>query len=91
MSAGKMFVNAASCQVTGVWVILSMLCQRKMIAGFCEGEEDRAQTILLVVLRTIRRVQQNIDEIWSILRTVSRTFRLCRRGPLFQGEVSEEA
>ena len=91
MSAGQMFVNAASCQVTGALVILSMLCQRKMIAGFCEGEEDRAQTILLVVLGTIRRLQQNIDEILSMLRTVSRAFRLCRRGPLFQGEVSEKA
>jgi hypothetical protein len=62
-----------------------------MIAGFREGEEDRAQTILLAALGTSGRLHQGIDEILSILRIVSRAFRSCWRGPLFQGEVSEEA
>jgi hypothetical protein len=86
-----MYVNAASCQVTSAWVVLPMLCQRKMIAGSCEGEEERAPTILLVVLGTIWRLRQNIDEILSMLRTVSRAFPLCRQERLFQCEVSDKA
>ena len=47
---GRMNVNPAFREVEGALVILPMLHQRKMIAGFCEREEDRAQTTLLVVL-----------------------------------------
>jgi hypothetical protein len=64
--------------VTGAWVILVHASPKEDDSWLCEGEEDLAQTILLVVLGTIRRLQQNTEEILSMLRTVSRAFRLCR-------------